>query len=202
MTSGRPTKTQYFMGMAFQAAKRSSCQRRAVGAVLVKGDRVVSTGYNGSPPGLSHCLDDGCLMFNGNCIRTVHAEMNALLHSQERGDKMYCTDMPCLDCLKAIMAYGVRTIYYCRPYPSASRELFTETYKGEIEFRRVEATPEWDTNVPSESVSQGSDKLPSGSGAVDVPATQSLLRQIQNSRELPSEERFTVKFKMPDTGIF
>lgn len=125
----RPDKHTYFMSIAEQVATRSTCHRRQVGAVLVRNGHIVSTGYNGAPPGLSHCIDnDVCLILPpiANCIQTIHAELNSLLHvaSHQVGDILYSTDQPCLVCIKAALSAGVERIYYKTPYPSDERDLF------------------------------------------------------------------------------
>ncbi len=75
----------YFLNIAKDVASRSTCPRASVGAVIVKGNRVLSTGYNGAPPGEPHCTEVGCLMENGHCERTVHAETNAVAQAAKFG---------------------------------------------------------------------------------------------------------------------
>lgn len=120
--------TPFFLQMAFLSAQRASCDRRHVGAVLVQDKRVISTGYNGAPPGEPHCDDVGHLMADKegrpSCIRTVHAEMNALLFAAQygistRGSTMYVTDQPCKECLKAMLSAGVVAVFYARKYPGS-----------------------------------------------------------------------------------
>lgn len=122
----RPSFDEYFMAIARLAAARSTCPRRHVGAVVVVDKMVVSTGYNGSLPGCPHCDDVGCeLVINAqgqtSCVRTVHAETNALLQAAKRGvatlgSVIYCTDSPCFACFKNIAVAGVKEIVYERPY--------------------------------------------------------------------------------------
>ena len=76
---------EYFMGIAHQAATRSTCDRKHVGAVIVRDRTVLSTGYNGSVRGLPHCDEVGCVMEDGHCITTVHAEANAILQAAKNG---------------------------------------------------------------------------------------------------------------------
>jgi len=109
----------YFLDIAFQVANRSTCLRRAVGAVIVKDKRIKGTGYNGSPAGLPHCLDDGCAMHEGHCIRCIHAEPNAILEctpDERRGATLYCTDRPCPECQKLIITSGITKVVYARDY--------------------------------------------------------------------------------------
>ncbi len=109
----------YFLDIAFQVAGRSTCLRREVGAVIVKNRRIKGTGYNGSPAGLPHCIDEGCLMIDGHCVRCIHAEPNALLECtpEERQDAtLYCTDRPCPECQKLIITSGIKRVVYGRHY--------------------------------------------------------------------------------------
>jgi dCMP deaminase len=113
----RATWNEYFMGIAHQAATRSTCQRKHVGAVIVRDRTVLSTGYNGSIRGLPHCEDSGCVMEDGHCITTVHAEANAILQAAKNGvsvdgAELYTTASPCWNCFKLIANAGIRTIYY------------------------------------------------------------------------------------------
>jgi dCMP deaminase len=107
----------YFMGIAHQAATRATCLRKKVGAVIVRDRTVLSTGYNGSIRGLPHCEDDGCVVEDGHCITTVHAEANAILQAAKNGvsvdgAEIYTTASPCWNCFKLIANAGIRTIYY------------------------------------------------------------------------------------------
>lgn len=121
----RPNHIQYFLTIAFAAALRGTCIRRRVGAVLTKNGHIVSTGYNGAPPGGKHCIDEGCLMHNDRCIRTIHAEMNAVIQAKEKADTLFSTDMPCINCLKALLSHNKDiVIYYVREYRDAERDIF------------------------------------------------------------------------------
>ena len=113
----RPDWETYFLRMADLVATRSTCPRRQVGAVLVRQERVIATGYNGSLRGQTHCVEAGCLMVDGHCKRTVHAELNALLQcafygSASRGTTLFITAFPCLECAKALVQAGVRRVVY------------------------------------------------------------------------------------------
>ena len=119
MIGKRPSWDEYFMEIAFQTAVRGSCSRRMVGAVVVKDKRIKGTGYNGSPPGMPHCIEDGCEMRDGHCIRCVHAEPNALFEcspEERRGATLYVTDYPCPECQKLIIASGIGEVVYARHY--------------------------------------------------------------------------------------
>lgn len=111
---------EYFLKLAFTVSKRSTCNRLHVGAVIVKNKRIKATGYNGSPSGLSHCIDEGCFMHNGHCIRCIHAEVNALLEcspEDKEGATIYITDQPCSECQKLIISSGIKRVVYARKYP-------------------------------------------------------------------------------------
>jgi dCMP deaminase len=108
---------RYFMNLAVQAATRSTCPRKSVGAVIVRDKTVLSTGYNGSIRGAPHCTEVGCLMENDHCERTVHAEANALVQAachgtRLEGGQIYVTASPCFNCFKLIVNSGIRSIYF------------------------------------------------------------------------------------------
>ena len=107
----------YFMNIARQAATRSTCDRKHVGAVIVRDKTILSTGYNGSIRGMPHCDDVGHLMESGHCVGTVHAEANAIIQAAKNGVRienaeLYTTASPCWSCFKLIANAGIRTIYY------------------------------------------------------------------------------------------
>lgn len=136
----RPTWQQYFMEMAHLAAKRSTCLRRSVGAVLVRDNQIISTGYNGSPKGVPHCADVGCLRMQKNVpsgqqhelCRGVHAEQNAIIQAAINGSStkngvLYCTHQPCSICARLIINAEIRTVYCAATYPDAlAEQLFEE----------------------------------------------------------------------------
>lgn len=129
----RPTRSQIYMEVARVLAKRSTCTRGQVGAVLVLDGRIIATGYNGSPPGAAHCTDVGCDIPEENpslgCQRTLHAESNVIAfaarHGQgTQGSVLYCTHGPCLKCAQLIASAGIGGIIYETPYRlSAGLEL-------------------------------------------------------------------------------
>jgi dCMP deaminase len=107
----------YFMSIARQAATRATCPRKHVGAVIVRDRMILSTGYNGSLPGLPHCEDVGCVLEEGHCVSTVHAEANAILQAARNGvaiagAELYTTASPCWPCFKLIANAGVKKVYY------------------------------------------------------------------------------------------
>jgi len=126
----RPTWDEYFLQLAAQAATRSTCLRRHIGAVLVRGHRVLATGYNGAPRGVAHCLDVGCLRDElgvpsgerHELCRAIHAEQNAVIQAAVHGvavegATLYCTHQPCIMCAKTLINAGVSEIYYAHGYP-------------------------------------------------------------------------------------
>ena len=121
----RPSWETYFMDIAMLVAKRSTCTRRSVGAVIVKDKRILSTGYNGAPSGVRHCIDTGCLREKLNIAsgerhelcRGIHAEQNAIIQAAYHGVSikeavLFCTNLPCSICAKMIINAGIITIYY------------------------------------------------------------------------------------------
>lgn len=133
---------EYFMRLALLASERATCQRLKVGAVLVKEKQVIATGYNGSASGEVHCIDVGCLMRDGHCIRTIHAEQNALLQSAKhgvsvKGATLYVTHFPCLHCTKSIVTAGIIEIAYLNDYRNDEYALHLIKQAG-IKLRKVE----------------------------------------------------------------
>lgn len=111
----------YFMANAALISKRSTCDRAFVGAVLVKNKRIIATGYNGGVSATDNCDDAGHYMEEGHCIRTVHAEMNALIQCAKEGistdgTEIYVTHFPCINCTKALLQAGVTKITYQKAY--------------------------------------------------------------------------------------
>ncbi|MFC4404155.1 ComE operon protein 2 [Gracilibacillus xinjiangensis] len=124
---------QYFMAQSHLLALRSTCERLMVGATIVRDKRIIAGGYNGSVSGSVHCIDDGCYVIDGHCVRTVHAEMNAILQcakfgASTEGAEIYVTHFPCLNCCKAIIQSGIKTVYYAADYKNHryAIELFKE----------------------------------------------------------------------------
>lgn len=109
------------MNIAQEVATRSTCDRKHVGSVIVRGKTILSTGYNGSIRGQGHCDDIGHEMDHGHCVRTVHAEANAIAHAARHGirigdSEIYVTASPCYSCFKLIANAGIRKIYYSELY--------------------------------------------------------------------------------------
>ena len=107
----------YFMNIAKEVATRSTCDRKYVGAVIVREKTILSTGYNGSIKGLPHCDEAGHEMVDDHCIRTTLAEANAIVQAAKNGveinqSEIYVTASPCYNCFKLIANAGIKTIYY------------------------------------------------------------------------------------------
>ena len=122
MISKRPEWDEYFMDIAFAVAERSTCNRAHVGAVLVRDRRILTTGYNGAPAGLPHCDEVGHLVVDGHCVRTLHAEQNAIIQGALHGISIqgataYVTHQPCLTCAKMLINAGIRRVVYAGNYP-------------------------------------------------------------------------------------
>lgn len=128
--SARPTWDQYFLTITRVVAERSTCLRAQVGAVIVRDKNILATGYNGSPAGLPHCLDVGCLVYRSttpageveeNCFRCIHAEINAIAQAAKNGAgirdaDIYITHTPCIHCFKVLINTGIKRIFYEKAY--------------------------------------------------------------------------------------
>ena len=132
--SRRPDWPVYFMRLANLIASRATCPRRAVGAIFERDRRMLATGYNGSPTGAQHCTDVGCLMDNGHCRRTVHAETNAIATAARHGvslldSTLYVTTLPCWTCYLIVKQVGTRKIVYRDDYHSKEVDWVLEDAK-------------------------------------------------------------------------
>lgn len=121
MTIERIPWDQYFMAQSVLLSLRSTCQRLSVGATIVRDKRMIAGGYNGSVSGDVHCIDEGCYVVDGHCVRTIHAEMNAILQCAKfgiptDGAEIYVTHFPCLQCTKMILQAGIKKIHYLTDY--------------------------------------------------------------------------------------
>lgn len=130
MQDTRPSWDEYFMKLANEVATRTTCMRRAVGAVIVKDNRILATGYNGVPSGLAHCAQVGCLRQElgipsgqrNEICRGLHAEQNAIIQAAKygpliNGAKIYVNTQPCVVCAKMLINAGIEEIVYQNPYP-------------------------------------------------------------------------------------
>lgn len=118
----------YFMEIAEVVKSRSGCTRRQVGAVFVRDKRVLCMGYNQAPSGVAHCDEGGCTMYDGHCIRAIHAELNGILNATKAGQSLensdvYITSFPCLRCAMALRNAGIKKIWYKEPYKYRKHEL-------------------------------------------------------------------------------
>jgi len=112
---------EYFMTIAHVVAARSTCDRKHVGAVIVRDRTILSTGYNGSIRGLPHCDEQGHMMEGGHCVATIHAEANAIIQAARNGVRIegasvYVTASPCWQCFKMIANAGITEVYYAEFY--------------------------------------------------------------------------------------
>jgi dCMP deaminase len=144
----RPSWDEYFLDMAQLVAKRSTCLRRHVGAVLVKDKRILATGYNGAPRGLVHCLEIGCLREKlkvpsgerHELCRALHAEQNALIQASLYGisvkdSTVYATCQPCVICAKMLINAGIKEIVVADGYPDKMAMDFLKQAK--IKIRKI-----------------------------------------------------------------
>ena len=136
----RPTWQKYFMEMAVLVSQRSTCLRRKVGAVLVRDNQIISTGYNGAPKHIPHCEHTGCIREKQNVpsgerhelCRGVHAEQNAIIQASINGSstkqsELYCTNHPCSICAKILINAEIKTVYIFDGYPDKlAQQLFHE----------------------------------------------------------------------------
>src|SRR5262244_2717161 len=121
---------QYFLTITRDVAERSTCNRAKVGAVIVRDKNILATGYNGSPAGLPHCTEVGCLIYESrtpggeieeNCFRTIHSEINAIAQAAKNGSSIreadiYITHTPCIHCFKVLINTGIKRVLYEKPY--------------------------------------------------------------------------------------
>ncbi|ETI67158.1 ComE operon protein [Neobacillus vireti LMG 21834] len=135
---------QYFMAQSHLLALRSTCTRLTVGATIVRDKRIIAGGYNGSIAGGDHCIDKGCYVIDNHCVRTIHAEINALLQCAKFGvptseADIYVTHFPCLQCCKALIQAGIKTVYYAMDYKNHpfAIELFEQ---ANVKTEKVELT--------------------------------------------------------------
>ena len=119
--STRMSWDEFFASQSRVMAMRSTCQRLAVGCVIVRDKRMIASGYNGSIHGDEHCTDVGCKVVDGHCVRAIHAEQNAILQCARfgipvEGADLYVTHLPCLQCTKNLIQAGIATVYYEESY--------------------------------------------------------------------------------------
>ncbi|HRU22363.1 MAG TPA: dCMP deaminase family protein [Candidatus Latescibacteria bacterium] len=146
----------YFMRIAQLVAERSTCTRAKIGAVIVRERSIIATGYNGSPAGMPHCTEVGCLVYRStapdgtveeNCFRTIHAEINAIAQAAKHGNSIdgasiYITATPCIHCLKVLINVGIKRIFYAKPYKLQTIEEMVRISGIELVQVEVEPLPE------------------------------------------------------------
>ena len=143
----RPSLDEYFLEIAFVVGKRATCLRNNVGAVIVRDKRILSTGYNGAPSGMEHCLDIGCIRDLENIpsgtrhekCRAVHAEQNAIIQAAIHGVSIagatiYCTHQPCILCTKMIINSNIKRVVYAALYPDTDSLKFFSDAGVKVEY--------------------------------------------------------------------
>jgi len=134
----RPDWDSYFMKIAAAVSERSTCDRAYVGCVLVLEKRILTTGFNGSPSGQPHCDEAGHLMVDGHCVRTIHAETNAIIQAalhgvSTKGATCYVTHFPCINCTKVLINAGIVRLVFSNNYRLDENSMnFLNTAKIEI----------------------------------------------------------------------
>jgi dCMP deaminase len=132
------------MEVARTVATRATCPRASVGAVLVREHRILTTGYNGAPRNVAHCAEVGCELVGGHCVRSTHAEANAVVQAAlhgvgVEGATAYCTHQPCVNCAKLLISAGVVKIVYGDAYADAfAQRLLAEAGVALLHFAGLE----------------------------------------------------------------
>lgn len=151
MNDKRPSWDEYFMQMAELVRSRSSCLRRGVGAVIVKDNRVIASGYNGAPKGIAHCEETGCLRQQMNVpsgqrhelCRGLHAEQNAIIQAaclgvSIEGATLYCTTQPCVICTKMLINAGIKRVVISESYPDELAEKMIKEAGIQVDIFKAE----------------------------------------------------------------
>ena len=147
----RPSWDDYFMALAKIIASRGTCDRLYAGAVLVKDNRIISTGYNGSPPGLPHCDEVGHLLEEGHCVRTIHGEHNAILQAAVHGSTstvgatMYSKYNPCIHCTKYVIAAGIKRVVIGKIYRNSQAVDMLKAAGVQVDI--YQENPEWNQEL-------------------------------------------------------
>jgi dCMP deaminase len=144
--SRRASWDEYFMRIAMEVSTRATCDRKHVGAVIVRDRFILATGYNGSIPGLPHCDEAGHMMEDGHCVRTVHAEANAICQAARNGVRIegatvYVTASPCFSCFKLVANAGIKGIVYGEFYRDQRIFDFASSLGMELRHIDVHALP-------------------------------------------------------------
>jgi dCMP deaminase len=138
----RASWDEYFMAIAVQVATRATCDRKHVGAVLARDRSILATGYNGSIRGLEHCDEVGHMMEDGHCVRTIHAEANAVIQAATHGTRIegasiYVTASPCWNCFKMIANAGLKRVVFGEFY--RDERIFTVAQDLGIELLHLQS---------------------------------------------------------------
>ena len=140
----RKTWNQYFIELANHVSTRSTCNRKNVGCVIVKDNNILATGYNGSLTKDEHCDETNHLIVDGHCIRTIHAERNAIFQAAKNGVCLkdaiaYVNVEPCWECFKSLVSSGIINIYYQSDYPNSNNVYIKEylTKNQNITFKKI-----------------------------------------------------------------
>ena len=126
-----PKKLEYFKSIVTTVASKATCDRAKVGCIIINDDYIISTGYNGAPRGEIHCDDNDHLMKDGHCIRTIHAEVNAIINAAKNGINikdcdMICVYKPCFRCMQVLINSGIKNVYYFEDYKDEFQKYFEE----------------------------------------------------------------------------
>jgi len=144
MKNTRPSLDEYFLRIAKEVSTRATCRRAKHGCLLVKDKTILSTGYNGAPPGIPHCTDGICIMINGHCERCSHSEVNAVCQAAIKGVSIenataYVTGEACLECIRTLLCAKISRIVYIKDghydFPEKEeklRQLFIEVSGIEV----------------------------------------------------------------------
>ena len=168
----RPSWNDYFMALVKIVSMRGTCDRLYTGAVLVKDNRIMATGYNGSPPGLPHCSDVGHLMEEGHCVRTVHGEHNALLQAAKSGgvstdgSTLYSKYSPCIHCTKYVITCGVKRVVIGKVY--RNNQAVDMLREAGVQVDIYKDNPEW----TEELVNIFSEEIPDRTNEGEVKLTE------------------------------
>lgn len=130
---------EYFLKIAMLVSERATCPRMHCGAVIVRNRRILTTGYNGSPPGFPHCDEVGCLIIDNHCHRTIHAELNAVIQAAQHGVSLnnatlYTTNMSCTTCAKMVIGAGIERVVVCTPFHDTLATQFFKQAKIKVDM--------------------------------------------------------------------
>lgn len=148
--SERPSWNEYFLKITKVIAERATCVKRKVGAIIVKDNQILATGYNGAPKGFQHCGEVGCIRkkmevpsgWRHELCRGLHAEQNAIIQAAWHGVKiqggtMYCTYQPCVICVKMMINAGIKKLVYIGDYPDElAQEMLGQSNIEVIKFEK------------------------------------------------------------------